>query len=861
MIESHNAQRIPDKDACYLHAATGYVKSPVNQGSTRSPGLLQNPFPATALDALAAHVSAEREIVDLQKPAPALPGEPGTVDGTDLQLREESRTALRRVTELETRLQEALAVTNRFKAGLKLYQAEFDRVIAIYRSQRAWQVMIALRKAYDLWTRRGWTGKLRSLPLLLRAPLSHRADGDQEIQFPSIRNFVPHFADDPDPASRGEAINDLEAGRRLPRKYDIVVLAIIDFDFRFQRPQQLAVQFAKNGHRVFWISPTRFIPPGSGTHYHVLELRNNIWEVQLSGPQLDVYLGEIDMEATASLAGGLRRLSRDFGISESAVLVQLPFWRRLGVALREESAGILVYDCMDEWDSFENIGEFNRRQEAALVRECDVLTVTAQRLADKFAGQGLAPVLVRNAVDYDFFAGAKHSDLLPGVSGPIVGYFGAIADWIDLDLVYAVAKARPQYSFVLVGQVFGRDMSALEALPNLHLLGNQPYERIPGFLRLFDACIIPFLINDVTTATDPVKLYEYLSLGKPVVATDMAELHQCQDVVYLAKTPEEFVRYLDAALAEDGEDLRNRRIEFARRNTWISRVESMESAISSKFPLMSIAIVTHNSERYIGSCLDSILQNDSYPNTEIIVVDNASTDRTPDVLRSFASNHPRLHYDLLPENRGFAAGNNLAVESASGEDIVFLNPDTIVTPGWLGRLRSHLRRDPSLGLVCAVTNFAGNWAKIPFSYHDERSMELFSAKLAAECRGDRTEVRMAPLFCAMMSRQLFLDLGGLDERYGIGMFEDDDLSAAVRAYGLRVCVAEDCFVHHFGQGAFGKLPERHYGDLFDRNRRRFENKWRTKWSPHRLRPGAKPPLEEVRFDPEDFCRPQRHTDR
>ena len=152
------------------------------------------------------------------------------------------------------------------------------------------------------------------------------------------------------------------------------------------------------------------------------------------------------------------------------------------------------------------------------------------------------PSLARNGADFEFFRGAQSTNLLAGVPGPVIGYFGAIADWIDLDLVSAVAALRPHYSFVLIGQVFGRDMSDLESLPNVYLLGNQRYELIPSFLADFDACTIPFLLNQVTRATDPVKVYEYLSQGKPVIATDMAELAQCGDLIYIGKDPEDFAR-------------------------------------------------------------------------------------------------------------------------------------------------------------------------------------------------------------------------------------------------------------------------------------------------------------------------------
>src|SRR5262249_42465060 len=300
------------------------------------------------------------------------------------------------------------------------------------------------------------------------------------------------------------------------------------------------------------------------------------------------------------------------------------------------------------------MGAFNISEEKEFVRETNVLVVTGAELEKKFEAQGLHPVLARNGADYPFFAKATANHLLDGVPRPIIGYFGAIADWIDLDLVYEVARQRPQYSFVLIGQVFGRDVSALESLGNVRLLGNKPYAEIPGYLHGFDACLIPFLINQVTKATDPVKMYEYFSLGKPVVATNMAELAQCGDLVYLAMDAEDFARKLDVALSEKDATLSARRIEFAMANTWSSRVADIDQAIRRSSPLVSILVVTYNSSSYVRPCLDSILRNTSYPAYEVILVDNASTDDTVAQLKEYAARDNRFRLTALAENLGFA---------------------------------------------------------------------------------------------------------------------------------------------------------------------------------------------------------------
>ena len=131
-------------------------------------------------------------------------------------------------------------------------------------------------------------------------------------------------------------------------------------------------------------------------------------------------------------------------------------------------------------------------------------------------------------------------------------------------------------------------------------------------------------------------------------------------------------------------------------------------------------------------------------------------------------------------------------------------------------------------------------------------MEQFARALAAAKSGQRLEIRVAPLYCALMPRAVWDQVGEMDTRYEIGMFEDDDLSLRVRQAGFGVFAAEDCFIHHFGQGSFSKLPRETYNRIFEANRKRFEEKWKRPWVAHRTRPGVRPAFEEKRFEPDEF---------
>jgi GT2 family glycosyltransferase len=250
---------------------------------------------------------------------------------------------------------------------------------------------------------------------------------------------------------------------------------------------------------------------------------------------------------------------------------------------------------------------------------------------------------------------------------------------------------------------------------------------------------------------------------------------------------------------------------------------------------VSIVILTHDNLTFTKLCLESIVANTDYNNLEIVIVDNASQDGTPDYLREFATRATNVRIVLNAENLGFAAGNNQGLGLASGEILVLLNNDTIVAPGWLTSLVAHLN-DSSVGAVGPVTNRIGNEAQIATSYRTYGEFLEFADRHVAQHQGETFEIPMLVMFCLAMRRDVFERIGHLDERFAGAMFEDDDYAMRLREAGYRLLCAEDAFVHHFGEASIGKWAmTTEYGERFHANRVRWEEKWRRKWIPHRRR--------------------------
>ncbi len=415
-----------------------------------------------------------------------------------------------------------------------------------------------------------------------------------------------------------------------------------------------------------------------------------------------------------------------------------------------------------------------------------------------------------------------------------------------------VARLRPQYTFVLIGQVHLADISQLKALPNTRLLGEKPYGELPAYLRHFDVCTLPFRMNRLTQAVDPVKVYEYLSQGKAVVSVPLPELATLSELLYFASGPEEFARQLDRALAENDTALARNRIAFASENTWRDRVEILDRAIRARFPLVSLLVVTYNTREFLKPFLDSLRRNTSYPSYEVIIVDNHSGDGSSEDLKRYAQADSRIRVYCPQENLGFAGGNNFAAGMAKGDYLVMLNPDTILTVGWLERLLRPLEADPTVGVVAPVSNFSGNETKVNTQYRSLDEMEEFAARRAQVNRGESVAIEVVPLFAGLLRRKLWDEIGGLDEGFKVGTFEDDDFSMRVRKAGYRIVTAEDCFIHHFGNGSFAKLESETVLRIFDQNKKRFESKWNIAWRPHQTRPGVRPISEDNRIAVSEF---------
>jgi len=245
----------------------------------------------------------------------------------------------------------------------------------------------------------------------------------------------------------------------------------------------------------------------------------------------------------------------------------------------------------------------------------------------------------------------------------------------------------------------------------------------------------------------------------------------------------------------------------------------------------SIIVLAYNHlEETTAPCLESILEHTDLNSNELIVVDNASSDGTAAYLSEFQAKHPDVQLCLNDVNKGYAGGNNDGIRLAKGRVLILLNNDTLVGPGWLTPLVDALDSDPSVGMVGPVTNSAGNEQRIVLPDVTPDSFVRATAPYLAMQAGAYSETEKLGFFCVAISRGLIEKIGMLDEAFGIGMFEDDDLCVRATRAGYRLLISEGSFVYHKGSVSFSKLGAEKYQGLFFKNLAYFFEKHAAAWT-------------------------------
>ncbi len=282
------------------------------------------------------------------------------------------------------------------------------------------------------------------------------------------------------------------------------------------------------------------------------------------------------------LRATIRALRLRLGIDRFQLWTFLPNVGDYVGTLGEEAS---VYYCVDEWSMF---GYLDRAQtiaaERTLLAKVDAVFAINAALAEAKRAVNPQTFESPHGVDHALFAKALAPETvvpaeLDAIPHPRLGFYGTLRDWVDFELLAHIARVRPAWHVVLIGQELC-DISAIRGLPNVHLLGQKPHHALPAYCKGFDVGLIPYRIDERMQFVNPLKLREYLSAGLPVVSTPVPEVRRFPALARIAETPEGFVTAVEQALA-DGAEARSARSAAMLDETWAARVAAVERTLAA----------------------------------------------------------------------------------------------------------------------------------------------------------------------------------------------------------------------------------------------------------------------------------------
>lgn len=258
-----------------------------------------------------------------------------------------------------------------------------------------------------------------------------------------------------------------------------------------------------------------------------------------------------------------------------------------GYSLKEMlQPDLYIYYCRDYLRGYDYWKKHGDTLEPELIQKADLVLANSGYLADYCAQFNPRSFYMGQGCNLELFDHEKTyvvPDDMKDISSPVIGYVGAvIADRLDIRIIEIIAQANSQWQVVLVGpedDTFKN--SGLHSLPNVHFLGRKPLEQLSSYVAAFDVCINPQLINPITIGNYPLKVDEYLAMGKPVVASATKTMELFLKHTYQATRPEEYPALIAQALTEDSEVRKAERIAFAHSHTWEACMKELFKAVQT----------------------------------------------------------------------------------------------------------------------------------------------------------------------------------------------------------------------------------------------------------------------------------------
>ena len=400
-------------------------------------------------------------------------------------------------------------------------------------------------------------------------------------------------------------------------KPTLLVLSHLRWNFVFQRPQHLLSRIAAHDNVVFVEEPVR---DDDGPIR--LEASQPVPGVTVLRPRTPLHSHGFQDDQLALLGPLLANWMQTYTDAEYDLWFYTPMALPLLDALNPAA---VIYDCMDELSAFAGAPLALQGREASLLRRADLVLTGGPSLYDAKRGANPRVLCLPSSVDARHFAPRPHAAddamaararaLQSSIAAPRLGYFGVIDERMDLDLIERLADAQPQWSIVMVGPVVKIDPANLPQRPNIHWLGQQPYEVLPRLIEDWEAGLLPFALNASTRFISPTKTLEYMAAGKPAISTRIKDVQTLYgDVVRVADSHGAFIAACVAALAESPAERRNRMLAMAvsvARSSWDRTAETAYAAITAVRDALRASRATQS----LHASADAPSANDVQPQT------------------------------------------------------------------------------------------------------------------------------------------------------------------------------------------------------------------------------------------------------
>jgi glycosyltransferase involved in cell wall biosynthesis len=273
----------------------------------------------------------------------------------------------------------------------------------------------------------------------------------------------------------------------------------------------------------------------------------------------------------------IKSVIKEFNLTDYVLITSTPL---LGNLIEELGPKSSHYLCLDDYSEFEGAFDALLAEEKVLLQYVDTNFSISDILAKTKKPLNGKSVLITQGVEVEHFIKPDKvvPDSLKHVKGPVIGYFGLISEWVDIELIMYAAEKLPEYTFVIIGRTTV-DISGFKRYKNLVYTGLVNYSELPNYASVFDVGTIPFRVNELTLVCNPLKMFEYFALGLPVVSTALPEVEKFGDAVLISHTNNEYVNQLKVAVESVSGEMSEKKIALANAYSWTSITENISARI------------------------------------------------------------------------------------------------------------------------------------------------------------------------------------------------------------------------------------------------------------------------------------------